>query len=201
MNSIFVAVWHRPYLILALLIGAYAIYKLAKNGKAGQDPVMALLAALPGNEYTVLSDVMIKSHTGASHMDHIVVSTHGVFVVDVQRYCGEIAGKDTDQYWTCSGNGAKCRFFNPIRQNHSHLKALEMALETAGRVPLIPVVVFPRGCVFKSKPLGVLYDDELPAKILSYSKNTVTKAQVEVIAAILERANIKSPEERMHYAG
>ncbi len=200
-KSVFVSVWSWPYLVPALLITAYVVYQLATGRRAAKNSIAALLAALPKDTYTVLSDIMIRSYTGASHIDHIVISTHGIFVIHVQQYHGEIAGKDTDQYWTWFDGKEKHRFFNPIRQNHSHIKAVEMALETVGKVPLISVVAFPRNCTFKSKPLGVLYYDELPAKIQSYSKNALTKTQVEVAAAILERANIQSPEERKHYAG
>ncbi len=200
-KSVFLSgeIW--PYLIPALILVAYAVYKLVAGDGADKNPVAALLATLPKDEYTVLSDIMIRSYTGASHIDHIVISTHGVFVIHAQKYHGEIAGKDTDQYWTWSQGKEKHRFFNPIRQNYSHIKALETALEAAGKVPLISVVVFPRDCSFKSKPLGVLHYDELLAKIQSYSKNALTRTQTEVIAAILERANISSPEERKHYAG
>lgn len=189
------------YLIPALILVAYAVYKLLARDGIDKNSVAALLAALPEDEYTVLTDIMIRSYTGASHIDHIVISTHGIFVIYVQQYHGEIAGKDTDQYWTWSDSKEKHRFFNPIRQNYSHIKALEMALEAVGKVPLISVVVFPRDCSFKSKPLGVLHYDELLAKIQSYSKNALTRTQAEVIAAILERANISSPEERKHYVG
>lgn len=190
-----------PYLIPALILVAYAVYKLVAGDGADKNSVSALLATLSKDDYTVLSDIMIRSYTGVSHIDHIVISTHGVFVIHTQQYHGEISGKDTDQYWTWSKGKERHRFFNPIRQNHSHIKALEMALETVGKVPLISMVVFPGDCLFKSKPLSVLHYDELLAKIQSYSKNALTRTQTEVIAAILERANISSPEERKHYAG
>lgn len=197
----FASLWSWPYLIPALLIAAYAAYKLTAGSRADKSSLAALLDGLPKDAYTVLSDIMIKSYTGASHIDYLVISTHGIFVVHVQQYHGEITGKDTDQYWSWSNGREKQRFFNPIRQNHSHIKAVEMTLETVGKVPLISVVAFPRDCTFKSRPLGVLYYDELPAKIQSYSKNALTKTQAEVAAAILERANIQSPESRKHYAG
>lgn len=200
-KSFFASAWRLPYLIPALLIVAYVVLKLMMQSRANKNSVVALLSTLPKDEYTVFNNIMIKSYTGASQIDHIVISTHGIFVIKAQDYHGEIVGKDTDQYWTWSTGKEKHRFFNPIRQNHSHIKALEMALETVGRVPLISMVTFPRDCAFKSKPLGVLQDDELPAKIQSYSKNVLTKTQTEVIAAILERANIESPEERKHYVG
>ena len=190
-----------PYVIPALLIVCYIIFKLLVNSKRTNSSISAQLSALPEDEYTVLNDIMVKSYTGASQIDHVVVSSHGIFVIEVQNCHGEIVGKDTDQYWTWSTGKEKHRFFNPIRQNHAHIKALEMALNPVGKVPLISIVVFPSDCELASNPLGVLPEDKLLAKIQGYSKNVLTKTQIEVIIATLERANIKSPEERQQYAG
>ncbi len=189
------------YVIPALLIISYAVFKLLMGRKTAKNSVLALLSALPDDEYTVLNDIMIRSYTGASQIDHVVISSHGIFVIEVQDYRGEIVGKDTDQYWTWSTGKEKHRFFNPIRQNHTHIKALEAALESVGKAPFISVVVFPKDCELISEPLGVLHADRLLPKIQGYSKNVLTKTQIEVIAATLERANIKSPEERRQYAG
>lgn len=189
------------FLILALLITAYIVTMLLLRNKANRNSVTALLSTLPTKEYIVLNDIMIRSYTGVSQIDHVVISTHGIFVIETQDYHGEIVGKETDQYWTWSTGKEKHHFFNPVRQNHAHIKALETVLEQIGNVPLISVVAFPRDCELKSEPLGVLHYNELLNKIQNYGKNALTKTQAEVIAAILERANIESPEERKQYAG
>ncbi|WMJ83198.1 nuclease-related domain-containing protein [Oscillospiraceae bacterium LTW-04] len=178
-----------------------SVFLLLIKTKTKNNSVAALLSTLPKEDYTVLNDIMIKSYTGFSHIDHIVISAHGIFVIETQNYHGNIVGKDTDQYWTWSTGNEKHRFFNPIRQNHSHIKALESTLEPVGKVPLISVVAFPRDCELKSKPPGVLHYNELLAKIQSYTKNVLTRAQIEFIIATLERANIENPEIRKQHAG
>ena len=200
-QSFLASVLSLPYLVPTLMILAFVAFKLAVKNRAKRSSITALLSTLPSDEYTVLSDIMIKSYTGVSQIDYIVVSTHGIFVIETQEYHGNITGKDTDQYWNWSTDKDKRRFFNPIRQNHTHIKAIETVLEPIGKVPLISVVAFPRDCELKSKPLGVLHYDELLAKIQGYNKNALTKIQTEVITATLERANIENPEERKQYAG
>lgn len=187
--------------ILALLILAYVVTRLLLRHKANKNSVTALLSTLSTKDYIVLNDIMIRSYTGVSQIDHVVISTHGIFVIETHECHGEIVGKDTDQYWTWSTGEEKHRFFNPVSQNHAHIKALETALEQIGKVPLISVVAFPRDCELKSEPLGVLHYDELLDKIQNYGKKALTKTQTEVIATMLERANIESPEERKQYAG
>ena len=195
----FTSILRLPYLIPALILVAFFVLVLIKNN-AKKNSVTALLSALPKEDYNILSDIMIKSYTGFSHIDHIIISTHGIFVINTLNYHGEIVGKDTDQYCTFSNVNEKHRFFNPIRQNHGHIKALETVLDPVGKVPLISVVAFPRDCELKSKPLGVLHYDELLAKIESYAKNALTRTQTEVITATLARANIEDTEIRKQYA-
>ena len=197
----FTSMRRMTFLIPALIIVAFVVLIFLIKNRAKKNSVAVLLSALPNEEYNILSDIMIKSYTGFSHIDHIVISTHGIFVINTLAYHGDIVGKDTDQYWTCSTGSEKHRFFNPIRQNHGHIKALETILDPVGKVPLISMVAFPRDCELMSKPLGVLHYDELLTKIQSYAKNALTRTQTEVIAATLERANIEDAEVRKQYAG
>lgn len=201
MFQFFSNIRHMTYFIPALIIISFVVLILLIKNRAKKNSVVALLSALPKEDYNILSDVMFKSYTGFSHIDHIVISTHGIFVINALTYHGDIVGKDTDQYWTCSTGSERHRFFNPIRQNHGHIKALETVLDPVGKVPLISMVAFPRDCELKSKPLGVFYYDEILAKIQSYAKNALTRTQTEVITATLERANIQDAELRKQHAG
>lgn len=91
-----------------------------------------LLSALPDESYITLNDIMIKSPQGTSPIDHIVISTYGVFVIVPRNYGGWIFGKETDQNWTQTLGKEKHKFYNLIRQNYGHIKALEVLLEPLG---------------------------------------------------------------------
>ncbi|MEM1486011.1 nuclease-related domain-containing protein [Oscillospiraceae bacterium PP1C4] len=180
-----------PYLIPLLLLSfvLLALKPLIK-GKVGEVSVAALLSTLPDEDYITLHDIMINSPNGTSQIDHIVISTHGVFVIETKNYGGWIFGKETDQYWTQTLGKEKHRFYNPIRQNYGHIMALEALLEPLGRIPFISIVTFSGGCELKTKPSGVVYYGRLLSEIKQHKNNVFSKSQINRIAGTISKANI-----------
>lgn len=99
--------------------------KALRKGKAGEKMVSRQLAKLKKKEFLVLNDIMIKSAAGrTSQIDHVVVSTRGIFVVETKSHAGRISGHESAQYWQQHLSSQSRSFYNPLLQNKSHLRAL-----------------------------------------------------------------------------
>ncbi|WP_214779487.1 nuclease-related domain-containing protein [Exiguobacterium sp. s22] len=64
-----------------------------------------------------------------TEIDVVFINQAGVHVIESKNYSGWIFGRARDQYWTQTlPRRKKHRFFNPIKQNELHLKAIEDVL-------------------------------------------------------------------------
>lgn len=130
-------------MVIALLILGELIRRLKPKlkGASGEAMVSAVLSRLPGDQYTVLHNVMLRTERGTSQMDHIVVFVYGIFVIEVKNYAGWISGSENSSQWTQTLYKTKNRFMNPIHQNYGHVKAIEALLQDPS-VPIYPIVAF-----------------------------------------------------------
>lgn len=108
-----------------------------------------------GDSTRVFRNVLVPKATGATDMfeiDALMLHEKGIFVFESKNFSGWIFGSEDQQQWTCSlAGGHKERFYSPILQNRSHVKALAAHLglpETAFR----SYIVFSERCELKSVP-------------------------------------------------
>ena len=107
------------------------------------------LVSLLGRKGKTLRNVYIPKDNGeTSEIDVLFISQKGVFVFESKNYSGWIFGSENSQYWTATlPNGQKNRFYNPIRQNRTHLIWLKWYI--GDEVPLFSVIVFSERCELK----------------------------------------------------
>lgn len=138
------------YIVLGLMLIASALLKKfdAKiKGAYGEWLVKVKLGGLDKNKYTVVNDVYLSSASGntkTAQVDHIIVSTYGIFVIETKNYSGKIIGSNTSAQWTQYFGRKKFKLYNPLRQNYGHVKSVEKWLDCQGitGLPVIPLVVF-----------------------------------------------------------
>ena len=188
-ENLFEQLMHRPYLTAALLATVFVLVGLLFKDKKPRS-VSELLNALPQDSYTVFNDILINSHQGTFRLEYIVVSRHGLFVINEKQETGAISGQPTDQYWVESKGSANNKFYNPIRQIHVQIKSLEVLLPPLSRLPLVPVAVFPDKARFLTAINGVVHFRELINEIKKHDRNLLTSAEVSVVVAAINRANI-----------
>jgi restriction system protein len=99
--------------------------------------------------HALLNNVTLKTDRGTSQIDHVLVSSTGIFVIETKHYSGWIFGRPDDEYWTQTIFKTKFRFQNPLRQNYGHVKALQ-ALFKLPQSDFIPLVVFTGDAEFKT---------------------------------------------------
>src|SRR5262249_41596262 len=129
--AVLLLVWKRPYRI----------------GKRGENFVSRKLSRLDPRRYTTLDDLMLPSNgrTANTQIDHVVVSDFGIFCIETKSYRGWIFGNAQQEYWTQVIYRYRKKFYNPLRQNYAHIKAVEALLGSRfAHVPVRGFVAFPK---------------------------------------------------------
>ena len=185
------------------------------KGKEGELHVHNTLAQLPP-DYTILDDVVLKTNSGTTQIDHVVVSRYGVFAIETKNYRGDIYGNDDRQQWTqvivtdvtymkkwykTYTYVTKNRFYNPVKQSVSHANAIKRTLSAWSNLKVVPIVVFAGSAVLKNVTTQhhVVYDDQLLATIRSYSYPCLSEADVAQVVNRLTQQNVRDQvDDRTH---
>ena len=107
------------------------------------------LVKLFGRKGKTLRNVYIPKDNGeTSEIDVMYITQKGIFVFESKNYSGWIFGDEKGQYWTVMlPNRQKNRFYNPIKQNATHIKWLQKYI--GDDVPLFSIIVFSERCELK----------------------------------------------------
>ena len=102
--------------------------------------------------YKTLQNIYVPYKDGTSEIDVLVAHKKGIYVIESKNYSGWIFGSENQQQWTQMLNkNAKERFYNPIRQNKTHIKALSEYLQIEPS-KMKSYIVFSERCELKKVP-------------------------------------------------
>ena len=117
----------------------------ARAGRRGERAVAKELARLRKKDFVVLNDLLLPLPGGrTSQIDHVVVSSKGIFVIETKNMAGRISGSEHAQYWQQHFASNSRTFYNPLLQNKTHLRTLRRLL------PDVPGELFHSMIVFTS---------------------------------------------------
>ena len=107
-----------------------------KIGNEGERLVANQLIKLPSNNFRLFNNVMLKTKMGTTQIDHLLVSTRGIFVIETKAHKGKIYGDSNSKYWTqcLFGKGKvvnKYSFYSPYYQNRGHIRNVIKSLSTS----------------------------------------------------------------------
>lgn len=183
--------------LLIIIFTIWIILRLncAKRlGKRGERNVSFNLHFLP-NEYHLFNDVYICFNDRSVQIDHIVVSKYGVFVIETKNIKGWIFGTDTSEYWTKNMYGKKYKFYNPVKQNYSHVKALQILLKIS-RDKFMPIVAFlPQATLKCTTNEVVINSNKLLKTIRKYRNVILTDSEVDRI--VMELSSLPCVDKKM----
>ena len=174
------------------------------KGRFGEKLVADTLAELPEG-HRVINDLMVRTNWGTTQIDHVVISPHGIFVIETKAYDGWICGSETDAYWTQVIHRRKTRFLNPLRQNYGHVQAVKNILTKSKdigykNIDYYSIVVFTGECELKKSPPGVMYRQQLNQFILSKrSGHPISRIDANWILSLLLQANIQDKETKSQH--
>lgn len=106
---------------------------------------------LPG-ELIVFKNIYIPIRGKTSEIDLLMIHEKGIFVFESKNYSGWIFGDSNQLNWTqILRGGKKNKFYNPIRQNRTHIKALAAYLGKPIS-DFTSYIVFSERCTLKKVP-------------------------------------------------
>ena len=153
-----------------------------------------MLSNLLGQKGRILKNIYLPKDDGeTSEIDLLYITQKGIIVIESKNYSGWIFGNEKDQYWTQSlSNHSRNRFYNPIRQNQTHIKWLRLFLKN--QIPMFSFIVFSERCTLKSvtvhsENVTVLNRDMLRGalkNIYKTSPDVLTKDEISEIYDSLE---------------
>lgn len=149
-------------------------------------------AKFSGRDGKILCNAYIPKPDGTtSEIDLLFITEKGIFVIESKNYSGWIFGSEEQFKWTASlPGGHKEHFYNPIKQNRSHIKWLANYL--GENTPYFSLIVFSERCELKqmttnSTDVWVVKRDSLNATIRSIWNKTPSVMDKEGIERIYSR--------------
>ena len=155
-----------------------ALSRIKKDvGLYGEYLTSLELEKVPDYSKILINAYIPKGKNQTTECDLIFIHETGIYVLESKNYSGWIFGKDEDFKWTQTfPNGKKQPFYNPLKQNETHVKALHELLNEYPRKVFKSVIVFSNRC--KLKKLSVVNEDivicrreELVSRLKQYIKN------------------------------
>lgn len=148
--------------------------------------------SLAGKGYHALHDLLIPLYESTTQIDHLYVSRYGIFVVETKNYAGWIYGDAEQKQWTQVLYQQKRRFYNPLKQNETHIKALAYLLKLPVET-FHSIVVFVGEAEFKTAlPDNVLQGADISGYVHRFRRSLLSQAQVDEIYATLSQKRYRA---------
>ncbi len=169
-------------------IKSYHRYSIRTNQNHGEAAVHKVIVSnFPPPNYHLLNNVTLPFQNGTTQIDHILISTKGIFVIETKNYSGWIFGDEKSKQWMQVIYRVKSRFQNPIHQNFLHVKVIQQVLDFLPKEQIHSVVVFTGNGQFKtSTPKGVIYLNQLIEFLKNFQDETISANRVEFCVGRLE---------------
>lgn len=195
-------------IIISLLIIGLILWSISKNedtenrakGREGEKEVKMLLNKLSARKYRTLHDILLKTPNGYTQIDHIVVSTKGVFIIETKNFSGAIYGNvDTDTYWVQALGETRNSFYSPTKQNVGHERQVKRILGKG--VKTIPLVCLTTKCEkhLEGSSHKVVSTRELIKAIKSRESGALTLEQVNKVHKLLLSKKVKGFTARLRH--
>ena len=191
------------YILLFFLLYCYAIWMKSRQpimkGREGEALVAKTLKRLSTSDYSVLHNVMLRTGTQLTQIDHIIISVYGISIIETKHYKGIIIGSDKQYYWQQRIGKKRFQLRSPIKQNIAHVLAVSQNLNLDQRV-LIPMVVFTGQCTLRVHTKShVLYLSQLMSTIRKYQTKSFTPDEVVQLTEQLRHLNVDCKKTRKEH--
>ncbi len=183
--------WNSLWYLLPLAVLAVVFKSAWFKGLAGEFVVhFAARMFLDKNKYHLLRNVTLRTEDGTTQIDHIIVSEHGVFVLETKNMKGWIFGRPEHKTWTQKIYKHSAKFQNPLHQNYKHVRTLMSLLEVTEQ-QCHSLVVFVGESVFKTDmPGNVTHCRGFIRFIKSKNEKVLSTVEVEQIIRKIEQIRL-----------
>lgn len=142
--------WIIGLVLICFICCIIAAVEEQKRGQRGEEKVYDTLEKLDGHKAVIRNCYLPTQRGDTTEVDLVLIHESGIYVIESKNYSGWIFGSENQRYWTQSfsdgkGGSQKYKFYNPIWQNDTHIKALQWVLGDT-RVNIYSYIVFGDEC-------------------------------------------------------
>ena len=173
------------FIAVATLIGLLWVLGILRHyfpGYYGERCVAFLLWWLPREKYQTINNLLIPYLGSTTQIDHIVISVHGIFIIETKTYKGIISGTDNADHWRQILYSNMYNMPNPVRQNKLHIRAIVDILKRMNiTCSIYPIVAFPSYATIHAQSLdsALIHFSQLRRYIQSWRTYELSQAQVD----------------------
>lgn len=191
--------------IVAFVLGVIAgNQRKAALDNQGEAAVRRWLAQyFNGPNYHLLNNITLPTKDGTTQIDHILISTKGIFVIEAKHYSGLILASTSSPTWSQAFHKRSYQFQNPIRQNFKHVKAVQALLEFIPPEHIYSMVIFTSNARFKGEmPQGVFDLYSAVNYLRLFTEDVITDNRLQFCVGRLEckRKSISGQTDVEHQA-
>ncbi len=144
----------------------------------------------------VLNCITLRLEDGSTtQIDHILVSTKGIFVIETKHYKGWILGKPKSKEWKQIIFNNKYAFQNPLFQNYKHVREIQRIFDFLDPRLIHNIVVFSGDSAFLTDKIDNVCDlEELISTIDKHSDGALSLNRVQFCVGRLEYMRLELTE-------
>ena len=200
-------------LILLIILVGYLYYLNTPTGKGKTlensiyRTTRSLAKQLGGLEFR---DLMFQDDLSTAQIDNLLITSKDLYVIEAKNYNGHIFGSEKQENWTMtvkhvnrkkSKSGkvytkthiSKHSFYNPIKQNQTHINKILKLMEIHKEIPIHNIVVFGSKAYLRdvthSHQVFVINSNQLRNIIINQEKSIDKEVEIEKMMNFVDDIN------------
>ena len=122
------------------------------KGIAGESIIQLLLNSPQLGYRKIMKNIYVPYGNQTTEIDVVMIHETGIYVIESKNYSGWIFGNENQKQWTQMLNSyTKKRFYNPVWQNRTHIRALS-SYTNIDKSKIKSYIVFSDRCELKAVP-------------------------------------------------
>ena len=169
---------------ILLAVGFVLLFLLIKylsspdfKGLWGEQQVKKELCKSKLSKGLSINDLLFISDGKSVQIDHLLINSQGIFVIETKNYSGRIYGSDTQLEWTQVLGRSKYKFYNPVKQNATHVYHLKKLL-LPKQIPIHSIVVFVKNNTSYITSNSVIGISALPEYLAKYRADVLSEDEI-----------------------
>ncbi len=125
------------------------LYKWSRNGRWGEFLTHVSALNFPGYKKVISHVYCVNNNKVPTEIDSVMVTRFGFIVIETKHFSGTLIGSIDQEQWTLQFKHHKRIVYSPIRQNQTHIYALNKALPHYRNVPKFSMIVVDEACTLQ----------------------------------------------------
>lgn len=130
---------------IARIIGSKSIANASaiEKGLYAEEQINSLINKyLKNTNGRLYADFIIGEDDKSTQIDHLIITSNCLFVIETKNYSAEIFGDTRDNVWYRKKNRDSYEFQNPFKQNDLHIQRIQDLIEESSEFDIYNIVCF-----------------------------------------------------------